>query len=762
MSDPSREPLRESSREPAREPARPKVQVTFHPDDGSAPQQDDRTAPHAHEITTTLAPGARWFFQALALMVLALVIGLPAINGTFLPQDDVHVTDNVALRAWHGLRPIWLTPQRLEGPYPMTFTSYLLQYRVFGDSPTGYRAVNLILHGLVVVLLWTLLKKLGVPGAWFAAAIFAVHPVQVASVAWIAQHKAMLCGVFFVASLIVYFRFNGLNPQLDDDELDAPMLRLSRSRAVLYALSMLLLLFALASQAIAVVFVPVVLITVWWKRGRLTRGDLRPLIFSAGLTLIAAIAFAVIEYRHGARGPEFPRLLERVELVGYAFWSNLRHLIAPFSLSFAYPRFALRPGVVWQYLPTLALIGVLLALWRMRRSVGRGGFAAAMMFAVFALPYAGVVNFKWMTQSFVGDHLLYLACAVAAITVVIALMRFGRVAPVALGVLVVVLTSLSLVRAREYRDSKLLWTATLARDPRNVTALNQLGRIAMEDNNSAEAFRHFARALGIDDDNIAAHLNLARLYDSTDQLDLAFGEFHQVLRRDSNNADAHFGLATIHARQGHSREAIRQYERVIELRPDQALAYLNLGRLHEERDEPDSAIARYRDAIRVDPRSAQVRLNLASLLLRYGQTEAAMDEVRTIIDRIDRNSVPAWMQAGAICRAEANKQSDLQDKRALFAQAAEYFRVATVLDSSFVFAWRQRATVLMAQARLEPRRETALRLMSEAIAAFNRAAQLRPDDPEPAQLSQAAQAERAARDAARDTSPTPPVTRPTH
>src|SRR5688572_4293704 len=188
---------------------RPKVQISFHPEATEASEtRDDESSslsspPAGHEVTTTIAPGARWLFAAVLLATLAFASAAPAITGQFLPQDDSHVTQNVALRAWQGLRPIWLTPQRLPSPYPMTFTAYLVQYRLFRDSPSGYRVVSFILHACVTVLLWTLLKKLDVPGAYLAAALFAVHPVQIATVAWIAQQKVLWCALFFLSSLVV-------------------------------------------------------------------------------------------------------------------------------------------------------------------------------------------------------------------------------------------------------------------------------------------------------------------------------------------------------------------------------------------------------------------------------------------------------------------------------------------------------------------------------------------------------------------------------
>ncbi|CAN5631981.1 tetratricopeptide repeat protein [soil metagenome] len=751
---------------------RPKFQVTFHPEDAADAAEQEQQDRSSGGIATTIAPGARWFFAALALAVLAIAAAAPALSGKFLPQDDLHVTENTALRLWQGLVPIWRTPQRMDAPYPITFTSYLLQYRIFRDSPVGYHAVSLMLHAGVVLLLWTLLRKLELPGAWVAAALFAVHPVPIATVAWISQQKVLLCAAFYLVALLLYTRYCGINPD-DSDEKDdyrASALRLPRSRAVLYGLSMLALLLALASQAIAVTFVPVVLTMIAWKRARITRDDLRPLIFPAIVIAIAALFFAVIELRHGAQGSTFPSVVQRLQLLGRVFWFDLTTVLAPVRLSYVYPRWSLAAGAIGQYLPTLAAIGALIAIWRLRREIGRGPLAATALFCILILPYAGIVNFRWMQQSYVGDHLIYLASAVPLIALASFIARRARAAiakrplpafamPAAAALVIALLLVTSFVRAREYQDRKSLWTATLARNPRLVAAHNALGLIAMEkDNNTAAAFRHFKSALELDDENVETHLYLAGLYASTAQTDLAAGEYFQVLHRDPNRADAHFGLALIYDRQGSSRAAIEEYRRVLEISPDHARAYLNLGQLHERRDEIDDAMACYRKAIALDPRLVLPRLNLALAMFRMGQIEAALDEMKIIVEKIDPRNFVAFMNLGAMTTTFADHLEDPAQKRTLYVQAAKYFGNASFVNRESAEAVCQRGVVLMKQSQLESR-DRALLLISEAITCFNRAAELKPDFAQAIQFAQSAQIEREKRQAVRDEPAGGPVTK---
>src|SRR4051794_508072 len=168
------------------QPQRPKVGISFHPEDVAEPEWLSYESQHAaRPLKIGLAPRAQWLLGAVALFLLAIASSAPSITGKFLLADDLNITANPVVRSWHGLAPIWLAPWRLPQLQPIANTAYLVQYQLFHDSPAGYRAVNLLLHAGVVLLLWTLLRKLELSGAWLAAALFALHPVTVASVAWI-------------------------------------------------------------------------------------------------------------------------------------------------------------------------------------------------------------------------------------------------------------------------------------------------------------------------------------------------------------------------------------------------------------------------------------------------------------------------------------------------------------------------------------------------------------------------------------------------
>ena len=161
-------------------------------------QQDFRVAKNGESLRVNPRVAAG------LLVGLAVVAHLPGSGGTFIWDDDAHVTESRAVVDPGGLPTIWFEPGSVPQNYPLTHSSFWLEYRLWGDNPTGYHAVNILLHVASVVVLWRLLAGLGVSGAWLAAALFAVHPVHVESVAWISERKNVLSGLFALLSTVAW------------------------------------------------------------------------------------------------------------------------------------------------------------------------------------------------------------------------------------------------------------------------------------------------------------------------------------------------------------------------------------------------------------------------------------------------------------------------------------------------------------------------------------------------------------------------------
>ena len=189
--------------------------------------------PVAHERRRT-------FIGALVLAAVVVAIYAPALVAGFIWDDDVYVTANATLRSADGLRRIWLEPRALPQYYPLVHSTFWAEYHLWGLAPAGFHVTNVLLHATSVILAWRLLVRLRVPGAWLAAAIFAVHPVQVESVAWIAERKNVLSLVFALLSMLCYLRF----APLESGE------EVSRPRSTALGVGWYLLAFALFAAAL--------------------------------------------------------------------------------------------------------------------------------------------------------------------------------------------------------------------------------------------------------------------------------------------------------------------------------------------------------------------------------------------------------------------------------------------------------------------------------------------------------------------------------
>ena len=207
-------------------------------------------------------------FLLPALLVLATLIAYwPAIRyAGFIWDDDVHLTKNPVIFAADGLLAIWSKTTWRVQFYPMTFTTFWLQYRMSGLEPLAYHLVNVLFHTANALLLWQLLRRLGLCSAFWVAAVFALHPVNVESVAWVAERKNVLMGFFILLSALAYWRFEGRfeNP---------PAARDWR----FYALAAAAYVAALFSKTVCCSFPAALAIILWWKRGKLTFRDMLPL-----------------------------------------------------------------------------------------------------------------------------------------------------------------------------------------------------------------------------------------------------------------------------------------------------------------------------------------------------------------------------------------------------------------------------------------------------------------------------------------------------
>jgi tetratricopeptide (TPR) repeat protein len=608
---------------------------------------------------------------AAALVIVTLVAYKPAYGCKFIWDDDHYVTDNLTLRSVDGLRRIWFEPGATPQYYPLVFTSFWLEYQLADPSnalnPAGYHIVNVALHALSAVLLWHVLRRLQLPGAWFAAAIFALHPVHVESVAWITERKNVLSGLFFWAALLAYARFSRL-------DADHPPAEKGWSW---YALSLGFFLCALLSKTVTCSLPAVLVLLLWWKHDKVQLRDW--LALSPFFILGAALAFVTVwmEKHHvGAAGEDWALSpIERCLVAGRSLWFYAGKLVWPVDLTFIYPRWSVDVHAWWQYLFPLAAVLVLLVLFLARSRLGKGPLVACLVFAGMLVPALGFFDVYPMRYSFVADHFQYLASVgLTTLAVMGAARLFRQLIPaatwpgVATGVAVLaVLAVLTWRQQAAYADPKTLWKDTLEKNPaswmahynlgtlyyhrdrleeaeahlsdalrenpRLAEAHNNLGNIAFNTGRFEEAVQHFKAALAIDDPRrnlVVIHQNLGLVLMQQGKLAAAIEHFSTALNKDPNSVSARVYLASAEARRGHLAEAEQSLCKVLADDPDSAEAYNELGEVQTRQGKLQEAIDSYQKAATLQPAKSTFRMDLAIALYRGGQRAQSASQQREV------------------------------------------------------------------------------------------------------------------------------------
>ena len=580
-----------------------------------------------------------WFF-CLILAVVTILAYQPAWHGGLLWDDDNCSTPS-ELRSLDGLRRIWFVPRTIAQYYPLLFSSYWLQQRLWGDSPSGYHLVNLLLHIGCVVLVLRILRFLRIPGAELATIIFALHPVNVETVAWISERKNTLSGVFGLAATLWYLKFD---ENRSGQEKDGPQ----GSGYSSYALAIVLFLLGLLSKT-AIVTLPLAWLAIlWWKRGTIFwRRNVVSIVPFLFLSLAAGLVTYWFEYSsigYRARTLDLS-LLDRCLIAGRAFWFQLGNLFWPSNLMFVYPRWEINAAVWWQYLFPLALLVLLGVLWGLRRW-SRAPLAGVLIYILLLLPSLGFLNIYFFIYSFVADHWQYLACmgiiTPCASGIVLLAGRLKRwrawlepALTLFLGGTLFILTS---HQSRMYSDIETLYRTTIARNPACWMAQVNLGNILYQANRIPEAMELFNQAMGIKP--AVAHYSLGNALVQKQRTLEAIDEYKRALAIDPDEAETHNNLGNALLLRGRTPEAIHEYEQALRLNPAYAKAHNNLGNALLQTGRASEAIDHYKEALRIAPNSADAHNNLAAALAQMGRTSEAIEELKATL-RINPGYVDA-------------------------------------------------------------------------------------------------------------------------
>jgi len=633
--------------------------------------------------TKSATPGLPIYAIHALLLVAVLVVYGQVASHDFVNYDDpLYVIDNQ--RVHQGFSPdsiAWaFTTSEGANWFPLTWLSHMLDYQLFALESGGHHLVNLFLHALSTLLLFALLHRL-TRDRWrsaFVAAIFALHPLHVESVAWVAERKDVLSGLFWFLTLLAYVRY-----------VEKP----GRAR---YLICLALFACGLLSKQMVVTLPFVALLFDFWPLRRpLSRALWIEKLPIFGLALTASVVAFAVQQHGGAVSTlaQIP-LSMRIEnaLVSYAIY--LGQLVWPANLAVFYPY----PGSIpiWQPLAALVLLlGITAAVWKFRER--RYLVVGWLWFLVTLLPVIGLVQIGLQAHA---DRYTYLPLIGIAIAIAWVTPSRSAIAPLGAAACLI-LAIVTFIHLHDWTDSVSLFRHAIAATSGNYVAYNNLGsalsiqhhtveamasfrsalqikpgfaeaesnygQVLLDQGKPAEAIPHLQAALDLQPNQATTHVNFASALLKLGRADDAIGQYREALRlqpgypeahcglglalnekgqpqfalvelREAlrlkpDYEDAHYNLGRVQGLLGHAEEAIAQFTEAIRLKPDDSAAHFNLGTSLASREQFPAAIAELTKAVALDPDYVNARFNLASALAASDRLDEAITQFQEVIRR---------------------------------------------------------------------------------------------------------------------------------
>ncbi len=568
----------------------------------------------------------RDWLPAIIIIAVTLWAYYPAWNGKPVWDDDAHIT-KPELRSIEGLARIWIQPGAAQQYYPLVHTVFWVHYHLWGDSTLGYHLFTILMHLIATFLVLLVLRRLAIRGAWFAAMIFALHPIQAESVAWISELKNTLSAVFFLGSVLVYLRFD------------------TERKRKLYGIALGLFILGLLSKS-AIAPLPVALLVIfWWKRGRLTwKHDVMPLLpfIITGMASGCFTAWMEQKFIIGPERNEFHfTFIERCLIAGRAFWFYPGKIFWPVNLIFIYPRWNISQTAWHQYLFPVAALMLLGAFWALRRR-WRAPLTAFLFYAAMLFPVLGFFNAYPFRFSFVADHFQYLAglgptalAAAGTDSILRLVQRSRRLLKTTIFVMVsALLGALTWKQSRLYADAATLYQTTLDKNPGCWMAHFNLGTELSKKGRFHDAGSHFRTSLKLNPDNVIAHVSLGNALVSVGHTGEGIAEIQKALDAASPAVavNARISLGNALLQSGRIDEGIEYYRKALEIDPVNIAACVNLGNALMQSGRVEEGMTRYRQALKLNDRSGDARGNLGFALMQIGNNEEAVWNFRRALE----------------------------------------------------------------------------------------------------------------------------------
>ena len=575
---------------------------------------------------------------------------LPALGAGFVWDDEPLITANPLLRSLSGLAEIW-SGARTADYFPLTNTIFWIEYHLFGVHAAGYHALNIFLQSANALLVWAVLRRLEIPGAWLAGLIFGIHPVHAESVAWISELKNLLSMFFFLVSLLCFFEIEE---------------KRAFSSSVAYVASLCFFLFALLSKT-HVVFLPVViLLCAWWRRssslerndgagGRQVAKRASPHFHREMIRIwpffLVAIALGLLTLWFQSRGIGEEEIVlgsfgRRFANAGMAVWWYAGKVFAPIRLMNVYPSWRFDSPRLVEWLPLLALIGVMLILWRWRNRWTRSLLFAFAYFVVALLPVLGLLRMAYARSgTLVADHFQYFAdiSLIALFSAGVARLLDSRprwikiVTGAVVTLLLGAIGSYTWARTEIYRNEETLWQDNFSKNPDAWQGHNRIGQLFFDKGKFAEAAQHFKRATELKPEIPDNYNSLGLAYCRLERLDEGIVEYRKALQLKGKKPSAAKSAGVATMRTNLANALTLTANNLI----DSARVLFEQGAAIAAEADRKTAMERYEEAIReyekaleLDPQHPAIHRNLGLALIRLGRYDEAVVHLQTVLRQV--------------------------------------------------------------------------------------------------------------------------------
>jgi tetratricopeptide (TPR) repeat protein len=576
------------------------------------------------------------FCVYLVLASVTFIVYAQTLHHEFVKfDDDKYVTENPNVQAGLTFRSIkWaFTATEAANWHPLTWLSHIIDCRFFGLNPKWHHLVNLLFHTANALLLFCVLKDM--TGAlWrsaFVAGLFALHPLHVESVAWVAERKDVLSTLFWLLTMAGYVRYA------------------RGGGAKWYMVTLLLFALGLMAKPMLVTLPFVLLLLDYWPLNRLTRHTIFEKLPFFILSAISSVITFFVQLSAGAVAHiDFLPLSIRIANTPVSYVKYVMKLVWPDRLAVFYPYRSENLSFRLAAAAALVLLSVSILVLRLasrHRYLPVGWF----WYLGTLVPVIGLVQ---VGDQALADRYTYIPLTGLFIIVawglpeLLAGWRHRKVVPgISAAAVLFALSICTYHQLHYWRNNITLFEHTLAVTDNNSKIQNNLGNVLASGGRFDEAVSHYNEALRIKPDYATAHYNLAQALKSQGRIDEAISHYNEALYIKPDYADAHINLGIILKSAGKVDEAISHYRQALQIKPDSAEAYYNLGNALKSQGKLDEASSNYEKALQFNPNDAETCNNIGSALQSQGKLNEAINYYRRSVT-IDPNYAPGHNNLG--------------------------------------------------------------------------------------------------------------------